>query len=197
MARVQKLPRRTLVLIGLLIGVLVLWAGVRIMRRGDTASGQGRGELVTYDSREVPELLPLLLGTPVADLTESDRNPFAYGPPPTPTPNLTPRPTRPPVPTRSILPTPTPRTINHNGKKLPMPPPKFDRLYLGYLGPDRSRVAVFRNGEEIEIAVIGDVMNDSRDKQTFILREVHYDSVEIGYVGYPEGVTTREALAEK
>jgi hypothetical protein len=77
------------------------------------------------------------------------------------------------------------------------PPPPFDRLYLGYLGPDRSRVAVFRNGEEIEIAIIGGVLNNDKDKKTYTVREIHYDSVVIGFVGYPEGVTTREALAEK
>jgi hypothetical protein len=77
------------------------------------------------------------------------------------------------------------------------PPPPFDRIYLGYLGPDRFRVAVFRNGEEIEIGAIGSVLNDRQDKPTYIVRQVHYDSVVIGFVGYPEGETTREALEEK
>lgn len=193
MAKRPTIPRRTQFL-AVLLGVVAVWAFVHWIRTGEGPLGGSGSEEVEYAMREVPELLPMVIGTPAADLEESARNPFAYGPPPTPTPNLTPRPTRPPVPTRPPRPTPTPFMVN--GVEYP-PPPPFDRKYLGFLGPDRSRVAVFRKGEDLEIAIVGGVLKNDRGMETFIVREAWYDSVLIGFVGYPEEVTAREALEEK
>jgi hypothetical protein len=71
------------------------------------------------------------------------------------------------------------------------PPPPFDRSYLGHFGPGRSPVAVFRNGEKLEVAIEGEVLDE-----VFILREIGLESVLIGFVGYPEKETTRVPLAE-
>jgi hypothetical protein len=53
-------------------------------------------------------------------------------------------------------------------------------------------VAVFRNGDKVEVAIPGLTIGDK-----FILRKVDLESVVIGFVGFPEEVSTRVPLAEK
>lgn len=174
------------VLIAVLVAVVV-WQ----VRKSKALGGGGKGsEGVAYTPHEVPVLA-------IASLTPAPRrrdgtanNPFVFRTAPTPTPNLTPRPTVRPRPTMPVrrLPTPTPRMIKGPHGMLP-PPPHFDRTYIGYFGPKEQPVAVFRKGNEVEVAITGGVLDD-----TFIVRDVGYDDVEIGYVGYPEEVTTRVPL---
>jgi len=117
------------------------------------------------------------------------RNPFAFGPPPTPTPD--PRPTPTPVPTLPPRPqpTPTPPGILVDGKRLP-PPPHFNWAFVGWLGPDRLPVAVFRDGNAITVVPRGETIDGK-----FIVREVTAVAVTIAYVGYPDSVTKTVALA--
>ena len=63
--------------------------------------------------------------------------------------------------------------------------------YLGWLGPDRKPVAIFREGDEIAAVTQGETL-----KQKFIVRSVGLQDVTIGYVGYPENVTTKVLLAK-
>jgi hypothetical protein len=56
---------------------------------------------------------------------------------------------------------------------------------------------VLRRQEEIEIAPHGSVLENAKGKDTFIVRGVEYDSVIIGFVGYPEKEIERVPLAEK
>jgi hypothetical protein len=129
---------------------------------------------------------------------DSERNPFAFGPPPTPTPNLTPKPTRPPRPTMAPRRTPTPRVaLGADGRPKP-PPPPFDRDYIGYFGPLELQVAAFRKkgmgpdvGRQVEVALVGDVLDE-----IFIVREIGLESVVIGFVGYDPSEDTRVSLAD-
>lgn len=186
----EKSERSRYVLLAVLLVVLVI-AVVWQLNQSRALGGGGKGSKgVAYTPHDVP-VLALASLTPVARRHDgTSNNPFVFRAPPTPTPNLTPRPTLPPRPTRVIrrLPTPTPRMIKGPHGMLP-PPPHFNRTYIGYFGPKESPVAVFRRGKEVEVALAGGVIDD-----TFIVREVGYDDVEIGYVGYPEEVTTRVPL---
>lgn len=183
--------RNQLILLAVLVAVAVVLLVYQLRSGGGLGGGRGRDERVDFKARSVPVLAMEAL-TPVPGSTEaSRRNPFIFGPRPTPTPNLTPPPTLPPRPTRGPRPTPTPNMIEVNGQLLP-PPPDFDEEYIGYFGPDQRRVAVFRKGDRIEVAVAGNVI-----AETFVVRSVGHQGVEIGFVGYPEEVTTRVPMEEK
>jgi len=182
--------KRLMVLIGIL-GVVLVFFVIRSMSRGGPANSSTSEGDVQFTARRVP-VLDMAVLTPLPRPTGGiGRNPFAFGPKPTPTP-APPRPTRPPLPTRPPRPTPTPRLIHTaDGLALP-PPPPFRDTFIGYFGPANHLVAVFRNGKRIRVQAEGGVIDD-----TFIVRHVGYQSVEIGYVGYPEEVTTRVPLEKK
>ncbi len=116
------------------------------------------------------------------------RNLFTYGAPPTPTPDRRPKPTPPPPP--PPRPTPTPEGIYVGGKWILPPPPRFALSYLGWLGPDRLRVAVFRDGDDVLAVPVGETV-----KMKFIVRDVEPTRVVIGFVGYPADVTAKVELA--
>ena len=192
MARIElEGSTRQYVLLGILLAIAV--GVVFYQLRGGQGSGggtHGRAQ-VEFKPHVIPELLPVATEQEAAAEAGKIRNPFVYGPPPTPTPNLTPPPTRPPVRTLPPRPTPTPNMIEVGGRRLP-PPPPFDQELIGYFGPKERLVAVFRKGKALNVAVAGDVLED-----TFVLQSVGLESVTIGFVGYPEEVTTRVPLAQK
>jgi hypothetical protein len=187
MAKTEAERRRLFILLAFL-GAVAIWGGLKLLDSGGLAGVLSREQEIAFSPHTVP-VMEMARLTPVAvDQEVSKRNPFTYGVPPTPTPNLTPPPTQPPRPTpvpRPPTPTPTPWPGGMG------PPPNFDRTYIGHLGPDRLLVAVFRKGDELEVAVAGDVLSEK-----FILLSVGLESVEIGFVGYPEEVVTRVPIAE-
>ena len=73
--------------------------------------------------------------------------------------------------------------------------------YLGHFGPEKKRVAVFRekveDGAEIIVACEGGTLPGAQGKEVFIVREVGLESVVIGFVGFPEKERTRVPLAEE
>ena len=77
------------------------------------------------------------------------------------------------------------------------PPPPFNREFIGHFGPLDFQVAAFRvRGQdpdisEIEVATVGDVLDG-----IYIVREIGFESVMIGFVGYDRSEDTRVALAE-
>ncbi len=150
MAKAER--SRLLVLLGLLVALLV-WAGVHYSGARSDGSGGPSARAVAYQGRKVPRLALELL-TPVPETAgEGERNPFAFGAPPTPTPAPTlpppsPRPTLPPRPTA------TPRWVDGPDGRLP-PPPPFDRSFIGAFGPEHTVVAVFRKGENVDVAIRG------------------------------------------
>lgn len=179
--------------LAVLLGILLVVAAVALYQsqRGTGPGGQaGVEDALSFSQQKLPHLeLERLTPQPVA-AGASQRNPFTYGSPPTPTPDLTPHPTPTPAPTLPPRPSPTPRMIDDgHGGKLP-PPPPFNRIYIGYFGPAAKPVAVFRQGNKVEVGVEGDVLDG-----TFVIRHVGLQSVTIGFVGYPEEVTSRVQIS--
>jgi hypothetical protein len=99
-------------------------------------------------------------------------------PPPTPTP----LPPPPPAPGSAAfvgplpppLPTPTPV------------PPEINFKFIGTFGPRDHPIAVLLMGDQLLNAHTGDVVFDR-----FILRNIGYESVDVGFVGYPPASTRR------
>ena len=179
-----------------LVAALLVVATVQLLRgRGGAGSGTS-GDKITYETHNLPglESVEPRQGSGSAQFS---RNPFIYGVRPTPTPRpVTPAPTQPPV-RRTPRATPTPRmALGADGKVKP-PPPPFDRDFLGHFGPLQLQVAAFRKQgpesefSEVEVATVGDVLDG-----IFIVREIGYESVKIGFVGYDPSEDERVPLAE-
>lgn len=184
-------PRRIAFLVALLVAA-ALFAAYQ-QRPGwlsRVIPGSTAGGLPQVGAFAVPELTwdqdrPREIPQP-----QAVRNLFTFGPPPTPTPDLRPTPT--PAPTLPPRPRPTPTPdgiLLPDGTRLP-PPPAFTMSYLGWLGPDRLPVAVFQAGDQIRVLPRGSTV-DSK----FILKDVGPTAVTIGFVGYPEHITTQVSLA--
>jgi len=106
-------------------------------------------------------------------------------------------PTKPPLPT----PTPPPPPPPPPGSQIfigPMPPPTVTPTpvppeiafkFMGTFGPKDRPIAVLLSGDQLLNAHAGDVVFDR-----FILRTIGYESVDIGFVGYPPSVTKRLAI---
>jgi hypothetical protein len=139
------------------------------------------GKLPQVGTYKVPSLGLKAEERESAGEDKGGRNLFAYGPPPTPTPDRrptpTPRPTLPPPPPPP--PTPTPLC----GR----PKPSFTMSFMGWIGPERLPVAVFRDGEEIIAVPQGEVF-----KTKYVLRKIDLVKQEatIGFVGYCDQLAT-------
>jgi len=186
---------RTGLLLGLLVALAVVVA-VQLLRGRGPAIGGPSGKRITYEVHDLSPLEPL---EPRADVATAEfrRNPFIYSAPPTATPQpVTPLPTQPPV-QRTPQPTPTPRMARGSDGRPKPPPPPFDREFLGHFGPLKMQVAAFRKSgpdpdiTEIEVAKVGDVLGG-----VFIVREIGFESVKIGFVGYDPSEDTRVPLSE-
>ncbi|HEY1249694.1 MAG TPA: hypothetical protein VGH97_00805 [Thermoanaerobaculia bacterium] len=96
-------------------------------------------------------------------------------PPPTPYP-----PPPPPGDTRFIgplpppPPTPTPR------------PPEITFKFVGTFGPKGHPIAVIQEGDKVYNVRAGDVLFDK-----FVLKNVGYESIDVGFVGYPQSESRR------
>lgn len=183
-----EVKRGNVAVLGVLLAVLAVVVVVRLRPALVGGVAGGRGSSVHVGSYSVPALgwdrsKRRVVPTPVAG-----RNLFTFGAPPTPTPDLRPKPTPPPPP--PPLPTPTPAGIYVDGKWTLPPPPRFSLNYLGWLGPDRLPVAVFRDGDDVLAVPVGETV-----KEKFIVRGVDPTGVTIGFVGYPPNVTSKVALA--
>lgn len=173
-------------LLVILLVALIVLAVVRLRPALMGGGGGGGGDTVTVGSYKVPALGWDRTAERNVPAPDSQRNLFTYGPPPTPTPDLRPTPT--PVPTLPPRPRPTPNP-EVLAKRTP-PPPSFTMTYMGWLGPDRLPVAVFREGTDIVIAPQGTTL-----KGKFIIRAVTATGVTLGYVGYPDDVNSTVKLA--
>jgi len=95
-------------------------------------------------------------------------------------------------PPRPVAPKPTkPRQVERpKPRQPPRPkPPNFDMEYLGSFGPEGRRIAVFSDKEDILNALEGDVLNDK-----FIVGPIGFESVEMGFVGFPDEPLKRVGL---
>ena len=184
-------PRKLALLaaLGVVLAVVVVYRLKPALVEG-VVGGPGTGP-VKVGAYDVPKLGWSATGTPKPAPEGGARSLFTFGPPPTPTPDLrptpTPQPTLPPRPT--VVPTP-PGIEMEDGSRMP-PPPTFSLQYLGWLGPDRLPIGVFRDGGEVVVIARGDTV-----KNRFILRDVGPSSATIGYVGYPEKVIRKVPLSQ-
>lgn len=185
MAKGSNDPRKVAALV-VLTGVLAVVVIFRVRPAVVGAVAGAPGAAVKVGSYRVPAVEAAGgVGRSVPTPT-SGRSLFTFGPPPTPTPD--PRPTPTPAPTLPPRPRPTPTpagVVVEGGRRLP-PPPRFTLAYLGWLGPDRLQVAVFRDGEDVVAVPVGETL-----KNSFVIREVGPADVTIGYVGYPDSVSTK------
>jgi len=179
------------------LAVVTVVAAIRFFGGGGIGSGGSRSGELEYEARNLQPLQTDSIARGDDRLVESGGNPFAFRPPPTPTPNLTPQPTAIPRPTMPPRPTPTPRiAFGADGEPKP-PPPPFDREYIGHFGPRLMQVAAFRrqneetSSSEVDVAVVGTVLDG-----IFIVREIGLESVVIGFVGYAPSEDTRVPLSE-
>jgi hypothetical protein len=145
----------------------------------------------------------------------SQRNLFSYKEPPPPPPPPPPKPP-PPPPDRDKdgvpdfkdncpdKPNPDQTDIDRNGigdacqttEVIPPPPPppvppEFTYKYVGTFGTPANPLATFISGEEIVNAHVGDTIAGK-----FVLRSIGIESVEIGFVGFPNDVTKRVPIGQ-
>jgi hypothetical protein len=176
--------------IAILAVLLVVLAAVVVYRLRPAlvqAVAVSRGKVAQVGSYTVPGLgweraKPREVPTPRAG-----RSLFTFSAPPTPTPDR--RPTAPPATPPPPPPTPTREGIYVDGKWVLPPPPAFTMTYLGWLGPNRLPVAVFRDGDDVLAVPVGETV-----KQKFVVREVGPAAVTVGFVGYPNDVTSKVPL---
>jgi hypothetical protein len=194
-------PKAEQLRLAALVAAVALLAAVVVFQfvgRGGSTEGGGAADRVSYDGHDLPELETSDFDGDEQEVAEFARNPFIYGVRPT----ATPRPVT-PVPTQQIVrrtppATPTPRVARGiDGSRMP-PPPPFNREFIGHFGPPHLQVAAFRiQGDdpdlsEVEVATVGDVLDG-----VFIVREIGFESVMIGFVGYDPSEDTRVPLADR
>jgi hypothetical protein len=151
------------------------------------AAGRGRRAAV----KEVnPDDVPLLeagdfeTGKPRSSAADTGRDLFGLSEP-TKRPQPTPTPAPPPPgdvrfvgPLPPPPPTPTPK------------PPDIAFKFLGTFGPKDRPIAVVQQGEQVMNVRSGDTLFGK-----FILRKVGYESIDVGFVGFPESETRRLGIA--
>jgi hypothetical protein len=98
----------------------------------------------------------------------------------------------PPTPTPAPPPPPAPGSAAFVGPMPPPPPtptpvpPEISFKFIGTFGPKDRPIAVLVSGDQLLNAHAGDLVFDR-----FILRSIGYESVDVGFVGYPDTVTKR------
>ncbi|MGD1147100.1 MAG: hypothetical protein ABR961_04015 [Thermoanaerobaculaceae bacterium] len=186
MARNARL--RNVAALAALLMALAVVVVVRLRPALVAGTAAGSAKAVHVGSYSVPVLGWDRSEQRVVPTPRAGRNLFTFGAPPTPTPDH--RPTMPPPVPPPPQPTPTPDGIYVDGKWILPPPPRFSLNYLGWLGPNRLPVAVFRDGDNVLAVPVGESV-----KEKFIVRGVDPTGVTIGFVGYPANVTSKVALA--
>jgi hypothetical protein len=100
-------------------------------------------------------------------------------------------PTRKPLPTATPAP-PAPGDVRFVGPLPPPPPtptpapPAIAFKFLGTFGPKEHPIAVIQAGDQVLNVRTGDTLFGK-----FILRKVGYESIDVGFVGFPEAETRR------
>lgn len=184
----MKLGEREKRLLGGLGVALAAVLLVRAIGGGDAELGDlggGRGDRAARGGEEpavrtVVDLDVAKLAPRAGASFEIGRDPFRYGqppapPPPPPTPPPTPR----PVVVEVVPQTPPPPPV-------PTPPPSDHLRFLGTFGPPQARIAVVLSGGELHNVRQGAVLEGK-----FIVEEIGYESVAIGFVGFPDAPPRR------
>jgi len=173
--------KRQRVLLGVLALLLplVLWQYFVPLLGGVTRAGEAvqdrvgrvRGDAGPQQVVRLHELQP-----EVSSYTPG-RNLFRFGERPKPTPP----PVAPPPPVTRRTPPPV----------VPPPPtgpqlPQVTVSLIGTFGPDRRPIAVFRNGEELVNATLGDKVSSG-----FMVARIGFESVDLSYVDFPDQQAVR------
>jgi hypothetical protein len=162
--------------------------GARSTAPGASVAAPARGPRAPSGKDISPDEVPVLSvadfqpHTPVTP-NASGRDLFdlrepTHPPPPTPTP-------APPGPgdPRFIGPLPAPPPP-------PTPaPPAISFKFLGTFGHKARPIAVVAQGDQVYVAQAGDTLFGK-----FVLRKVGYESIDVGFVGFPESETRRVGI---
>lgn len=156
---------------------------------GDTRSafvrGAPRRSQKEVSPDEVPELSVKDLGPVKGSGAESGRDLFQLREPTrTPLPTATPRPVQPgDLAFVGPLPPPPPTPTPH--------PPEVTFKFIGTFGPKESPIAVIQQGDQTFNARAGDTLFGK-----YVLRKVGYESIDIGFVGFPQSETKRLGITQ-
>lgn len=173
--------KRQRVLLGILGVLLLLWGG-RWLLGGSGDGGGGGGIAVGTGAGDLPQVARLHYQAlePEQGKFEPGRDIFRYGQTGPSPEELRARRAAQERPTPPPQPRPAPRTSSE-----PQPPP-VTLAFLGTFGPRDAPIAVFSGDEVIYNARQGDVIEEK-----FIVRQIGLESVDLGFVGFPEDVTER------
>jgi hypothetical protein len=100
-------------------------------------------------------------------------------------------PTRPPLPTATPAP-PAPGDVRFVGPLPPPPPtptpapPEIAFKFIGTFGPKDHPIAVVQQGDQVLNVRTGDKLFGK-----FIVKKVGYESIDVGFVGFPEAEARR------
>ncbi len=100
-------------------------------------------------------------------------------------------PTKPPPPTATPAP-PAPGDVRFVGPLPPPPPtptpkpPDISFKFIGTFGPKEHPIAVVQQGDQVLNVRAGDTLFGK-----FILKKVGYESIDVGFMGFPEAETRR------
>ena len=187
-------PTRQKQLVLVVVVLILIWIGSRGLRQMSARSGSGP---IGSGAGTAAERSPDVTRVEVVDLRlealavvggsySPGRDPFRFA--------VRPRPA-PPPPQPSTEETAgrraTPETLElsvPSDTTEPQPPP-IDVIYLGSFGPRYRPLAVFSDGNDIYNALEGDVV-----KEKFIVEQVGYESVDLGFVGFPDAPLQRLAV---
>jgi len=193
-------PERRKQLIFAALALVLLFVGWRQIRQGSfgtfttvdrTAGGPSRGAVT---GNGVGNGEPLVVGLRVADLEREPgdyapgRDPFRFWAPPPPPPAP---PEEPDLDAlrraeeEALAALERPEEIT---PPKPVPPP-VDVVYLGSFGPNKRRLAVFSDGKAIFNVLEGGVLNEK-----FIVVRIGFESVDVGFVGFPDAPPERLAV---
>lgn len=148
-------------------------------RGGDSETGYrpsfGKKEDTKVSPDQLPDIDPSALRPPSAGIGEPKRDIFKFREPPPPPPPPRRPPATPPGAAAFIGPLPPPPPPP------PPTPPAVPFQFTGTLGPAQAPVAVLVEGDRLVLARQGETVDGK-----FIIRKIGYESIDVGFVGFPE-----------
>lgn len=131
---------------------------------------------------------------PAAGAFHAGRNPFSFvAPPPPPPPPAPPPPTPEEIAAREAAAEAARQAAAAAAAAEAVPkPPIITFTYLGSFGPPERRIAVLSSGDTTYNAMVGDIIEGK-----FRLEAIGYESVDIGYVDFPELPPQQLAVGEE
>jgi hypothetical protein len=201
--------RRQAILLGALAALLALF----VVRWSSSGSKSGSGPAAaprTISSDPTADAAPsrsrgaggrkTVTVEDVQAISPEDLRPRPSGPVSTTRDLFDPRePTKPPLPTPTPPPPPPPapgdpRFVGPLPPPPPTPtpaPPAIPFKFIGSFGPRERPIAVLVAGDRIVNARAGDTVFEQ-----FVLRKVGYESIDVGFVGFPESQMRRIGIGQ-